>query len=68
MAAAARYYAAADGDSLEAGVFLARLAFQRKDWAEARRLTEALVQRYPDELQLQANLEAVARAERGGQP
>jgi Flp pilus assembly protein TadD len=68
VAAAARYYAAAADDSLEAGVFLSRLAFQRKDWAEARRLTEALVQRYPDELQLQANLEAVARAERGGRP
>jgi hypothetical protein len=68
VAAAARHYAAAEGDSLEAGMFLSRLAFQREDWAEARRLTEALVQRYPDELQLQANLEAVTRAEKGGRP
>jgi hypothetical protein len=68
LAAATRHYEAAKDDSLEAGIFLSRLAFQRRDWAAARKLTEALVAKYPDELQLQANLEAIGRAEKESRP
>ena len=56
-------------DSVEAKAFLAQRAFARKDWAEARRLTEELIRLMPDELQLQANLQIIDQAEaaaRGG--
>jgi Flp pilus assembly protein TadD len=53
-------------NSLEAGAYLARQAFSRRDWAEARRLTEYWLGRLPDNLVLRANLEAIATAERGG--
>jgi thioredoxin-like negative regulator of GroEL len=49
--------------SLEAGAWLAREAFAAGDLAEARRLTEFWSARYPDDLQLRANLAAIAAVE-----
>jgi hypothetical protein len=52
--------------SLEAGAWLAREAFAAGDLATARRLTEFWAARYPDELQLRANLNAIIAAEQAG--
>ena len=49
--------------SLEAGAYLARVAYAAGDLARARRLTEFWLTRFPDNLQLRANLNAVAAAE-----
>jgi len=49
--------------SLEAGAWLAREAFAAGDLATARKLTEFWAARYPDDLQLRANLVAVQAAE-----
>ncbi len=49
--------------SLEAGAWLAREAYAAGDLAAARRLTEFWAARYPDDLQLRANLGAVIAAE-----
>lgn len=50
-------------DSIEAKAFLASLAFQKKDFAKARELTERLILALPDELSLRDNMEQIARAE-----
>jgi hypothetical protein len=52
--------------SLEAGAWLAREAYAAGDLATARRLTEFWAARYPDELQLRANLNAIIAAEQAG--
>jgi hypothetical protein len=63
-AGAERMYQAIANESVEAGAVLARRAFERKDWATARRHTEALMRRMPDELQLRENLFAIDQAEK----
>lgn len=50
-------------DSIEAKAYLASLAFQQKDYAKARELTELLILTLPDELSLRDNLEQIAQAE-----
>ena len=42
--------------SMPAKAFLAKQAFDRRDWAEARRLTSELVQLAPEDRQFRANL------------
>lgn len=49
--------------SLEAGMYLARLAFQAGDWARARELTEELLAAFPEQIELRRNLESIAAAE-----
>ena len=52
------------GDQSTAGLtFQARQAYSKKDWDEARRITNVLIERYPDEMQLHANLSAITDAE-----
>ena len=58
-----RMHQAIATDSVEARAFLARRAFERKDWPAARQHTEALQRRMPDELQLRENLLTIAKAE-----
>ena len=48
--------------SIEARAHLARRAFARKDWPEARRLTTDLLTQLPDSLELRANLLAIDQA------
>lgn len=52
-------------NSVEARAYLARQAFSRKEWANARRYTEELLAIMPDQMELRANLDAIAVAERG---
>jgi len=66
---AERIYRAIAEDSAEAKAYLARRAFQAQDWREARRLTLELMDTFPANLQVRANLKAIAQAEakrRGG--
>lgn len=49
--------------SLEAGAFLARVAFEAGDLGRARALTEFWAERYPDNLGLRENLNAIAEKE-----
>jgi hypothetical protein len=60
---AEKRYRAIAKDSIEAQTFLARQAFERQEWAVARRYTEALMRALPDELQLRENLLAINQAE-----
>jgi hypothetical protein len=59
---ARRIYTALGPSSLEAGMFLAREAYARNDWASARALTLALLTNFPDEIELRANLERIEKA------
>jgi len=61
-AEAAKQYHALAKESIEARVFLAHEAFDRKDYAEARRYTLELMQLLPDQLQLRQNLADIAKA------
>ena len=63
LAEADRIYASLLNDSLEAKAYIARRAFQEKDWERARSLTEELITYFPDRLQLRANLEIIAQQE-----
>jgi len=56
------YQSIAD-ESTEAKVFLARLAFQQKDWPRARALTEQLILQNPNEPAFYQNLAAIQQAE-----
>jgi len=56
-------YSGLEKESSEAKAYLARRAFEEQDWTTARRLTEELLQLFPDKLQLRANLEAIEREE-----
>jgi hypothetical protein len=58
-AGAEKQYRALRDQSLEAGAYMARLAFAARDWPEARRLTTLWLERYPDNLQLRRNLAAI---------
>jgi len=52
-------------DSDDAKIYFAKQAFENKDWATARKLTEELVAKHPDHLQYYANLDAINKAEKG---
>ena len=56
---AAKLYSAIEIESAEAKMFLARRAISRKNWKEARRLTQLLLLQYPDTKLLQAQLQAI---------
>jgi len=56
---AAEFYKKITQQSCEAKSFLARRAYQEKDWAQARSLTEDLLNDYPENLQLQDNLKKI---------
>ena len=45
--------------SIPAKAFLAKQAYDRRDWMEARRLTSELVQLAPEDLQFRANLAVI---------
>ena len=45
--------------SISAKAFLAKQAFDRRDWAEARRLTSEVVQLAPEDLRFHANLAVI---------
>ena len=47
--------------SIEAMAFLANESFAHKQWGEARRITELLLERMPDQIQLHDNLLAIDR-------
>lgn len=61
-AEAARIYKRIAATSIEAKAHLARRAFGKKDWAEARHLTLELLKLLPDSLELRANLQAIDKA------
>jgi len=64
IAEADRIYGSMVNDSLEAKAYLARKAYQKKDWEKARALTEELLIYFPDKLQLRANLETIAQQQK----
>lgn len=56
---AASIYRTIVHQSNEAKSFLARLAYQQKDWSQARLLTEELLKEFPQNRQLQENLKKI---------
>ncbi len=56
-------YSSIEKDSSEAKSYLAKKAFSEKDWKKARELTESLIQEYPNNLMIRANLEKIIEAE-----
>lgn len=60
---AAKIYQELGPESLEAGMYLARVAFTAGDWARARELTENLIADYPSQLELRRNLDSISEAE-----
>ncbi len=50
-------------ESTEALAYLAKKAFREKDWKTAKKLTEELMQKIPDSMELRANLQAIAEAQ-----
>lgn len=59
-----RLYAALEQDSPEARSYLARKAFNDKDWKRARELTEQLIKDYPDNPLLKENLQKIIEEEK----
>lgn len=58
-----RLFSLLERDSLEAKAYLARRAFERRDWERARKLTEELMLYFPDMLELRENIEKISREE-----
>ncbi len=58
-------YTALQNKSFIAKSFLAKLAFDRKDYTKAREITMEMIKQYPDVLELRANLKAIVDAEKG---
>lgn len=65
LEAATRAYRAIATESLEAKVFLSRLAFSKKDYARAEALTRELVRESPDTPQFHDNLRLIEEARAG---
>jgi tetratricopeptide (TPR) repeat protein len=65
QAAADKIYAGIETESDEAKNYLAKQAFDQKNWARARQLIEELLKKHPDQAQLRDRLEAIAKAEAG---
>ena len=63
LVTATRIYEALGPRSLEAGLMLARRAFDANNFGQARELIEALLGRFPDRIELRATLEEVVAAE-----
>ena len=65
MAEADRIYTAIAEKSLQAKAYLAKKAFDQKNWAVARRFTSELVQLAPEDLHFRANLAEIDRKAAG---
>ncbi|MGE9297326.1 MAG: hypothetical protein ACQKBV_13670 [Puniceicoccales bacterium] len=63
LAQATSIYEGIVDDSMEAKLFLSRLAFQNEEWTQARELTQALITENPDEPAFYRNLQAINQAE-----
>lgn len=61
---AAQIYQNIRNQSNEAKSFLARLAFQQKNWKEAHALTEDLLNQFPGNIQLQENIKKIIAQEK----
>jgi len=64
---AAAIYTELGTSSLEAGMYLSRVAFTAGDWAQARELTEALMADFPAQIELRRNLEKITAAEQAAE-
>jgi Tfp pilus assembly protein PilF len=60
-----RLYGLIADQSLEAETYLARRAYEKKDYAVARKYTEDLVRNFPDTLEFRENLAKISKAEHG---
>ncbi len=60
---ARKIYQALGKESTEAMAYLAKKAYQERDWKTARTLTETLILKLPDRMELRSNLKAIAKAE-----
>jgi len=60
---AGKLYASISDTSNEAKAYLARQAFQEKQWKTARELTLELQQEFPDNMQLRRNLMTISEEE-----
>ncbi len=58
-----RQFAAIEKESVRAKSYLAQRAYQQKNWARARQLTQELLKDFPEQMQLRRNLEAILKAE-----
>lgn len=56
-------YTSIEKESAEAKSYLARVAFNQKEYARARQLTEQLIRDYPDNLMLRENLKKIISEE-----
>ncbi|MFQ5730153.1 MAG: hypothetical protein ACE5GN_07315, partial [Waddliaceae bacterium] len=59
-----KLYLAIENKSVEARSYLAKKAFEEKDWERARELTEKLIRDYPDNAMLKKNLIKIIEEER----
>lgn len=60
---ATRIYQAIQAESDEAKMFLAKKAFQDREWKLARQLTEELLKKYPERTEFRVNLAEITKAE-----
>lgn len=60
-----KLYAAIEKKSPEARSYLAKKAFEEKNWQKARELTEQLIKDYPDNATLKENLNIIIREQQG---
>jgi len=56
-------YASLGLESTEAIAYLAKKAYREKDWKTAKKLTEELMRKLPDRMELRENLRAIVEAE-----
>ncbi|WP_309383884.1 tetratricopeptide repeat protein [Cerasicoccus frondis] len=63
LAQASAIYESIQEDSMDAKLFLSRMAYQEENWQRARELTQALILENPDEPSFYRNLNAIAQAE-----
>lgn len=63
-----RLYGMLADESFEAKSYLARRAFERKDWKSAKRFTRELLNYFPDMMELRSNLQKIAKEEKNGRP
>jgi len=60
---AEKLYDSISGESNEAKAYMARQAFQKKEWKTARQFTLELQREFPDNLQLRRNLRTISQEE-----
>lgn len=64
IAQAEKIYTSIASDSIEAKVFLAKLAYDNKQYDRAEQITNQLILTLPDELQFRKNMQAIQEARR----